>query len=174
MHAEGGRACGRGGHELSPVRVPEVQTRAVVRTHLIALRVLLVLRRETDIIHRGPVRDLHGRHHARGSLGGAARRELRLLGEGANELAEASIIATTKVRIMRLIDDGSLLVPALLFRSSRTASPRWFRSLGWQRGNCEEALGLQFPPALYRYSQPCTSRYCQPCTSSRLCSVNNA
>ena len=27
MHAEGGRACGRGGCELSPVRVPEVQMR---------------------------------------------------------------------------------------------------------------------------------------------------
>ena len=110
MHAEGGRACGRGGHELSPVRVPEVQTRAVVRTHLIALRVLLVLRRETDIIHRGPVRDLHGRHHARGSLDGR-RVASCVLGEGANKLAEASIIVTTKVRIMRLIDDGSLLVP---------------------------------------------------------------
>ena len=77
MHAEGGRACGRGGHELSPVRVPEVQTRAVVRTHLIALRVLLVLRRETDVVKRVAAHELHIRHNARGGLGGTARRELR-------------------------------------------------------------------------------------------------
>ena len=43
-----------------------------------------------------------------------------VLGEGANELAEASIIVTTKGRIMRL----SLLVPALLFRSSHSFA-RW-------------------------------------------------
>ena len=111
VHAEGRRACRRGGvraqssarargadarkcmrkggvraegvgYELSPVRVPEVQMRAVVRTHLVALLVLLVLRREANEVHRVAGCELHGRHHARGSLGGAERRELRLRRRG--------------------------------------------------------------------------------------------
>ena len=47
MRKGGVRAEGVG-YELSPVRVPEVQTRAVVRTHLVDLLVLLVLRREAE------------------------------------------------------------------------------------------------------------------------------
>ena len=81
MRKGGVRAEGVG-YELSPVRVPEVQMRAVVRTHLVALLVLLVLRREANEVHRVAGCELHGRHHARGSLGGAERRELRLRRRG--------------------------------------------------------------------------------------------
>ena len=86
VHAEGGRACGRAG------QVPEVpgalgkcqrcQARAVVRTYLMAFLVLSVLRREarkTQNIQPRVRLDLHGRHDAQGSLGGEARREVRLL-----------------------------------------------------------------------------------------------
>ena len=87
MELQGGGSRGAGvravcaegvGYKLSPVRVPEMQTRAVVRTHLVQdLLVLLVLRRETEVVKRVAAHELHIRHNARGGLGGAARRELR-------------------------------------------------------------------------------------------------
>lgn len=70
VHAEGLGKCQR------------CQARAVVRTYLMAFLVLRVLgrkARETQNIQQRVRLDLHGRHDAQGSLGGEARREVRLL-----------------------------------------------------------------------------------------------
>ena len=70
VHAEGLGKCQR------------CQARAVVRTYLKAFHVLLVLgrkAREAQNIQWRVRLGLHGRHDAQGSLGGEARREVRLL-----------------------------------------------------------------------------------------------
>ena len=98
------------------------ERRAVVRTHLPDLVVLLALRREADVIQRVPGCELHGRHHARGGAWAGRRVASCVLGEGANELAEASIVATTRVRIIMAVITARLSLEGARWRPGNFAT----------------------------------------------------